>query len=192
MRAGELACGEINILEEKNMEKFIGTKIVEARPDYKVTVSKPGCMEQTVIQVKENPIDGTEYAAANGWTVGDKQDGYEVVYEGGYRSWSPKEVFEAAYRRTDGMNFGLAIEAAKMGKRIARRGWNGKGMWVVYRTGYPDGIPANKNTADAVGIKEGELFKVRPYLQMKCADGSFQMWLASQSDILEDDWYIVE
>lgn len=65
-------------------------------------------------------------------------------------------------------------------------------MWVICRSGYPDGIPCNKNTADAVGIPEGTLFKVRPYLQMKCVDDTFQMWLASQSDILAEDWEIVE
>lgn len=97
---------------------------------------------------------------------------------------------EAAPRKS--MTFGMAIEAMKAGHRLAREGWNGKGMWVVYRTGYPDGIPCNKNTADAVGIPEGSLFKVRPYLQMKCVDDSFQMWLASQSDMLAEDWYIVE
>lgn len=156
------------------MEQYIGTKIVEAVP----------------------MLRGNYMAEAEGFLTKDMgpldTPGYKVRYADGYESWSPKNVFERAYRRTDGMSFGLAIEAAKMGRKIARSGWNGKGMWVVYRTGYPDGIPANKNTADAVGIKEGELFKVRPYLQMKCADGSFQMWLASQSDILEDDWFIVE
>lgn len=119
-------------------------------------------------------------------------NGYRVRYEGGYESWSPKDAFEKEYRPVDGMSFGLAIEAAKWGARIARSGWNGEGMWVVYRTGYPKGIPCNKNTADAVGIPEGTLFKVRPYLQMKCVDDTFQMWLASQSDILADDWMIVE
>jgi hypothetical protein len=89
------------------------------------------------------------------------------------------------------MTFGDAVACAKLGYKIVRSGWNGKGMFVVYQKGYPDGIPANKQTAEAFGIKEGELFKVRPYLQMRCADGSHQMWLASQSDILEDDWDIV-
>jgi len=89
------------------------------------------------------------------------------------------------------MKFGEAIEKAKQGYKIARQGWNGQGMYVVYRTGYPEGIPSNKNTADAIGIPEGSLFKVRPYLQMCCVDGSFQMWTASQSDILEEDWYVV-
>lgn len=86
------------------------------------------------------------------------------------------------------MNFGEAIQAIKAGAKMTRVGWNGKGTYVVYRSGYPEGIPANKSTAEALGIPEGSLFKCRPYLQMRCADGTFQMWLASQSDILADDW----
>lgn len=155
------------------MKQYIGTKIICAEPAYRCSGK---------IYPKTGPYPKSM----------DLEDGYSVRYHDGYESWSPKDVFEAAYRLTDGMSFGLAIEAAKMGKKIARAGWNGKGMWVIYRTGYPDGIPCNKNTADAVGIPEGTLFKVRPYLQMKCVDDSFQMWLASQSDILADDWYIVE
>ena len=170
------------------MEKFIGTKIVQAEPAMKCWGHKGEAHDAGLILTQKEFFE----KVADGWEATEIRHGYAVVYEDGYRSWSPADVFEAAYRRTDGMNFGLAIEAAKMGKKISRAGWNGKGMWVVYRTGYPEGIPANKNTADAVGIQEGELFKVRPYLQMKCVDGSFQMWLASQSDILADDWYIVE
>ena len=155
------------------MKQYIGAKIIEARP-----------------------MNRGEYNEYRGWTIPANEypadEGYLVKYPDGYESWSPKEVFEDAYRETDGMSFGLAIEAAKKGKKISRRGWNGKGMYVIYRTGYPEGIPCNKNTADAVGIPEGTLFKVRPYLQMKCVDDTFQMWLASQSDILADDWYIVE
>lgn len=153
------------------MHPYIGTKLITARP---MTRGAYNEYRGWTIPADENPED----------------EGYLVKYSDNYVSWSPKDAFDEAYRPTDAMNFGLAIEAAKKGKKIARRGWNGKGMWVVYRTGYPDGIPCNKNTADAVGIPEGSLFKVRPYLQMKCVDGSFQMWLASQSDILADDWYI--
>ena len=94
-------------------------------------------------------------------------------------------------KMVENQNFGQAIEALKQGKRVARQGWNGKGMFVVYQKGYPDGIPCNKNTAEAFGLREGDLFRVRPYLQMRCADGSHQMWLASQSDILEEDWVLV-
>lgn len=49
------------------------------------------------------------------------------------------------------MKFGEAIEAAKAGKKITREELLGKGMYVVYRTGYPEGIACNKNTADALG-----------------------------------------
>ena len=47
------------------------------------------------------------------------------------------------------MNFGKALEAVKDGKKIFRLGWNGKGMFVVYQKGYPDGIPCNLQTAKA-------------------------------------------
>ena len=90
------------------------------------------------------------------------------------------------------MNFGKAIEALKEGKRVARAGWNGKGMAVAYQPGYPDGIPCNKNTAETWGVQEGSLFKCRPYLQLRCVDGTYQMWTASQTDILAEDWQIVE
>ena len=156
------------------MQTYIGTKIIEAVP----AIRKGGKVYE-----EGQPIPKSMDPVA---------EGYKVRYPDGYESFSPKAVFEAAYRPIDGMNFGLAVEAAKQGKKITRRGWNGKGMWVIYRSGYPKGIPCNKNTADAVGIPEGTLFKVRPYLQMKCADDTFQMWLASQSDILAEDWEIVE
>lgn len=90
------------------------------------------------------------------------------------------------------MNFGQAIEALKEGKKMARKGWNGKGMFVVYQKGYPNGIPCNKQTAEAWGLNEGDLFKVRPYLQLRTAQGDHAMWTPSTSDALAEDWEIVE
>lgn len=163
------------------MKQYIGTKVVQAEPAFRVSAGD----FKNVIHPKTYAVP--EDRAGQTW-----EDGYKVVYPDGYVSWSPKEVFEAVYRQTDAMNFGLAIEAMKKGFRVSRYGWNGKNMSVAYQKGYPDGIPCNKNTAEAWGMQEGELFKCRPYLQMRCADGTFQMWLASQSDVLADDWYIVE
>ena len=57
------------------------------------------------------------------------------------------------------MNFGCAIEALKHGMKVARKGWNGKGMFIVYQKGYPQGIPCNKQTAEAWGMNEGDLFR---------------------------------
>lgn len=51
-----------------------------------------------------------------------------------------------------------------------------------------DGIPINKNTAEAIGAPEGTLVKFRPYLMIKSIDGSFVPWAPSQTDVLSDDW----
>jgi len=76
------------------------------------------------------------------------------------------------------MNFGQAIESLKSGNRVARWGWNGKGMWLVYIH------PGNAmHTSSAGG------FAMQPCIGMKTADGKMQPgWLASQADMLADDW----
>ena len=86
------------------------------------------------------------------------------------------------------MNFGQALEKVKTGEKIFRHGWNGKGMFVVYQKGYPDGIPCNMQTAQAWGLNEGDLFKCEPYLQLKMANGSHSMWTPSINDVLAEDW----
>lgn len=86
------------------------------------------------------------------------------------------------------MDFGTALAFLKEGDRVARKGWNGKGMYVVFQKGYPDGIAINKNTAEATGIPEGTVCMFRPYLMMRTVDGSFVPWVASQTDILAEDW----
>lgn len=88
------------------------------------------------------------------------------------------------------MNFGQALEALKAGKKVARSGWNGRGMWLTYQKAYPDGIAINANTAEATGIPQGTVCKFLPYLMMKTVDNAFVPWLASQTDILAEDWCI--
>lgn len=89
-------------------------------------------------------------------------------------------------------NFGWALEQLRAGRRLTRHGWNGQGMWIGYQAGYPDGIPINANTANSTGIPEGTVCRFRPYLMMKTADGDFVPWVASQTDLLADDWNVVE
>jgi len=89
-------------------------------------------------------------------------------------------------------SFGFALEALKAGGKVARKGWNGKGMFVVYQKGYPNGIPCNKQTAESWGLNEGDLFRCNPYLQIKCVDGSHSMWVPSINDVLAEDWEIVD
>ena len=125
----------------------------------------------------------------------DLQDSKDIIYTLSNIASDEWEIVDKEYAVNElvkTMQFGEAIRMMKQGKRVARHGWNGKNMSVAYQKGYPDGIPCNKQTAECWGIHEGDLFKCRPYMQMQCADGTFQMWLASQSDILADDWYVVE
>lgn len=89
------------------------------------------------------------------------------------------------------MTFGYALQALKLGLKMARKGWNGKNMFVVYQKGYPQGIACNKQTAEAFGINEVDLFKCNPYLQIKNVDGSASMWVPSINDVLAEDWFVV-
>ncbi len=86
------------------------------------------------------------------------------------------------------VNFESALPLLRLGLLMRRSGWNGKGMYVVLQKGYPDGIPINANTAAATGMPEGTVCRFLPYLMMRTAGGAFVPWLASQTDILANDW----
>lgn len=88
------------------------------------------------------------------------------------------------------MDFGQALSGLRSGHRLTREGWNGAGMYVVLQAGYPDGIAINANTATATGIAEGAVCRLRPYLMTCTVDGDFVPWVASQTDLLADDWAI--
>lgn len=149
------------------MNKYIGVKLIKAEPQLK-----------------------------------DDVEGYKVVYSqpdgSEYTSWSPKDVFEEAYREVNGMSFGLAIEAAKLGNKIARTGWNGKNIFVVYmpplhlppfNTQEP-GPKVNDRTAKFIG--EDTPLDCQPYFAMFNAQKQWiPGWVASQSDMLADDWQII-
>ena len=114
------------------------------------------------------------------------EEGYKVRYQDGYESFSPKAAFEEAYRPIDGMNFGLAIEAMKKGKKCRRAGWNGKNQHIELASAIsytsPEGTIVNANH-EAIGNKAIAF----------CGTSGVQMgWLASQADMLADDWMIVE
>lgn len=115
--------------------------------------------------------------------------GYRVIEECGEERWVDEKSFLSAYCARDRMNFGLAIEALKRGRRVARAGWNGRGMWlemVSARDYSVHGIPAVTESG-ANGY-----FKRLPWIGMKTAGNEFVPWLASQTDVLADDWMVVE
>jgi hypothetical protein len=93
--------------------------------------------------------------------------------------------------KTDGLNISEAINVMKKFRaKATRKGWNGKNMFIVYQAAYPNGIPINKNTAEATGISEGTICKFLPYIMMKTAGGEFVPWLCSQTDLLAEDWTV--
>ena len=88
------------------------------------------------------------------------------------------------------MDFSKALTALKQGSKLTRTGWNGSGQFIVSQKGYPTGIAINKNTSEATGLPVRTTCIFRPYIMLRTADGSFVPWVATQSDILENDWEI--
>lgn len=156
------------------MKQYIGSKIVKAWPCYRIPVIGGRYEYCKLDEVVPTCI------------TGKIEDGYRVQYEDGYLSWSPKAVFEKAYRETTGLSFGLAIEAAKMGKKIARAGWNGKNQYVelAYCISYKN------NAAKVVNVNHCNIGNKA--FAFVGTSGVQMGWLASQADMLADDWQIVE
>lgn len=127
------------------MEKYIGVKIINAEPakaDKQYGKHEPGT------------------------------DGYKVIYEDGYASWSPKKEFENAYRKTTGVTFGLGLEAAKKGKGFRLPTWAPD---VVIRAQFPD--EHSKMTA--------------PYLYVESRFGRVP-WKETMIELFSDNFDIVD
>lgn len=157
-------------------------------------------------RVLATPMTRMEYNEKRGWELPEDEKGMEndpgfmVEYiDGGkpntdfsehYVSWSPKDVFNKAYRKVsgDGMTFSQALEMLNTGLAVARTGWNGKGMFIYL-------VPGGKYPSQAGIAKKhfGANAKVPygPYIAMKTAQGNVVPWLASQTDILSADWQVV-
>jgi hypothetical protein len=83
------------------------------------------------------------------------------------------------------MNFGKALEALKEGKRVQRAGWNGKGMFIFLVNGSQ--FVVNREPLLSI-LGEGTTVTYCPHIDMKTADGKIVPWLASQTDVLAEDW----
>lgn len=166
--------------------QYIGTKIINAEP-----------------------MNHAAYNNFRGWALpeneSDNDEGYLVEYldggksnvptHAGYVSWSPKEQFDAAYRPTNGISFGLAIEALKRGCKVARSGWDGEGMWLILVAGTPD-CQLREGTPYAKALEPKTSCEILPHIDMWTINQSGRQamlpgWLASQSDMLSDDWFMI-
>lgn len=162
-------------------------------------------------EVYAKPMTRQAYNDLRGWTVPSDEnpndEGYLVEYvDGGnpnhpdfkgYISWSPKDVFERTYHEVTessspmtetndlpfdpnaGFDFGQALALVKEGELIAREGWNGKGMFILLMTG-----------EDVTAALSSDI-PILDAIYMKTADDKLVPWVASQTDILADDWVLV-
>lgn len=159
------------------MSKFIGVKMVEAVPMTAGEAANKGY--RTPVAEKSTDLN---------------LEGYEVTYPDGYKSWCPKDVFDEANRPITDMTFGFAIEALKKGFKVARKGWNGKGMYLWLKPAITiksdwckdpmlkEIVDGNGGEAEALGT-----------ICMKTADNKILTgWSGNQIDVLSEDWIIVE
>ena len=161
-----------------DLKEFIGTKIIYAKP-----MSR---LDYNIFRGWELPAN--ENGSDEGYLV-EYSDGGEPntkEYQG-YISWSPKVQFENAYKQSGNLSFGDAITYLKLGKRVARAGWNGKGMYLVYFSPVGHGL----EMLTVYDKEEGTTLPLLPFILMKTADNMYVPWLASQTDMLSNDWCLV-
>jgi hypothetical protein len=153
--------------------------------------------------VKVTPMTRLAYNKYRGWELPANEqgndEGYLIEYEPrpgeasnvegheGYVAWMPRKVFNDTYNSmSDNLTFGLALELAKKGYRIARHGWNGKGLTV-----------AVQQPTDGSDMSLPYLYMQYPSTPASDNAPSSHInarvpWLASQTDILSSDWFIVK
>lgn len=140
------------------------------------------------IQIKT--LEGNHCVSPNDWIIkGIKGELYPCK----------PDIFEATYDVADdvpagngaagGLSFSQALEAVKNGLRVARKGWNGKGMFIFLVNGSK--FIVNREPLLSI-MGEGTEVSYHAHVDMKTADGQVVPWLCSQTDMLADDWEIVE
>ena len=161
------------------MQEYIGTKQVKATP-----MSRGDYNDYRAWPLPSNE-DGTDEGYLVEYTDGGKPNDHR---HNGYISWSPKEQFEGAYQKSGELSFGHATVLAEAGYKVARKGWNGAGMFAYI-------VPADSYPAQTEVIKgtfEGDMVPYRAYWALKTAQDDVAMWAPSGSDTLAKDWTIVE
>lgn len=160
------------------MKKYIGTKIVMAEP---MTLTEA----QKVLGRKLKPTTPEE-------------DGYLVEYKDGYKSWSPKSVFEGAYCEVGSVNFGGAIYLLQAGLVVRRKGWNGKGLFVVKQvpshiTGdiIPNMQSLPQSAKNILMSRENPHIDYTNQMLIINPDGRADSWVPSVSDVFAEDWEVV-
>lgn len=146
------------------MQQFYGTKNILAQPMTRIAYNN--------LRGWELPAD--ENGNDEGYLV-EYLDGGDPNVEGyaGYVSWSPRKQFENAYQPVTAMSFGHAIEAMKRGSHVKRLGWNGKDQYIFI---------CDPEVHSIVSVQ---------FICIRTQSKQFGPWLASQCDMLAEDWQVV-
>jgi hypothetical protein len=168
--------------DSNRLTQFMGVKYIAATP-----MTYIHAVQQHSVRVGPDP---------SGKYCPDNTPGYLVVYGDGYKSWSPVEVFNEAYRQTSELSFGLAMVALMDGHKVSNADWNGKGMWVAKTNDQPMQVAAENfwspHTAEHARNNGGSA-TVLPSLVLKTSSGNIQMgWVPSIADIYSNRWFIVQ
>lgn len=140
--------------------------------------------------------DDIEMEAPNGCTVYATKGDYIIQGIAGEFYPCKPDIFTKTYEQVGGdcpieegdeFDFGSAIYLLKMGKKVARAGWNGKGMYVYYVPAAS--YPVERNNLETMGGEfENDMVPYREYLALKTAQGDVATWSPSVSDALATDW----
>lgn len=162
------------------MKKYIGTKVVKAMPMNRAEYNN----------YRDWELPANENGADEGFLIESMNGGQSnhLAHEG-YISWSPVNVFMESYKSSGNFNFGMAIEALKLGEKVSRAGWNGKEMFLFLVPGSTFEV----NRSPLLGIyPEGTKINYHAHIDMRTATGEIVPWLASQTDMLANDWGVVK
>ena len=152
------------------MEMYIGTKIISAEPMTRGEYAKFSGRNSILTEKGESEND----------------KGYKVTYEDGYVSWSPEKVFNEAYKKSGEMNFGHALELLKRGEKVARKGWNEEGKFIFIASEFELVTKADMEAFQKLGVNVDNTICMLN-AQGDCVVG----WLASQTDLLAEDWELI-
>jgi len=151
--------------------------------------------------IHATPMTRERYNEYRGWELPADEEGSDAGYlveyadggqanhanHAGYISWSPTAVFNNAYKPQGKLGFPEALELVKRGSKVARAGWNDIFIFLV------PGSIFEVNRPPLLGIyPEGTTISYHSHIDMKTAQGTVVPWLCSQTDMLANDWGIVE
>ena len=168
------------------MKTFVGTKFVNAKP---MTRKEYNDFRNWKLPADENGAD-------EGFLVEYQHGGVSNTIEyKGYVSWSPKAVFEKEYQPNGKLSFSAALKALKLGHKVMRNGWNGKGLSLVLKRGIQAVNTAVSNVQgvswDLIDMGDVGITTRLPHIEIYYGDGTHCAWLASATDMLADDWQII-